>query len=97
MTLVYGFVKTKVTSEPKMKPSRHGHETQFHLHCNLDVDGDRWDVAINVGTNDADDLLKYKLVFDFRHPVIQTLAAAVAMMRLIRTVRPSGQVFLSSK
>ncbi|WP_426437365.1 DUF2278 family protein [Bradyrhizobium genosp. P] len=76
MTLVYGFVKTQVTSEPRMKPSRRGHETQFHLHCNLDVDGDRWDVAINVGTNDADDLLKYKLVFDFRHPVIQTLAAA---------------------
>lgn len=76
MTLVYGFVKTKVTSEPKLKPSHHGHETQFHLHCNLDVDGDKWDVAINVGTNDADDLLKYKLVFDFRHPLIQTLAAA---------------------
>ena len=78
MTLVYGFVKTKVTSEPKLKPSHHGHETQFHLHCNLDVDGDKWDVAINVGTNDADDLLKYKLVFDFRHPIIQTLAAAEA-------------------
>jgi uncharacterized protein YukJ len=76
VTLVYGFVKTKVTSEPKLKPSHHGHETQFHLHCNLDVDGDKWDVAINVGTNDADDLLKYKLVFDFRHPLIQTLAAA---------------------
>ncbi|KJC57930.1 hypothetical protein UP10_27200 [Bradyrhizobium sp. LTSPM299] len=76
MTLVYGFVKTKVTSEPKMKPSHRGHETQFHLHCNLDVDGAKWDVAINVGTNDADDLLKYKLVFDFRHPIIQTLAAA---------------------
>ena len=76
MTLVYGFVKTKITSEPKMKASHHGHETQYHLHCNLDVDGGQWDVAINVGTNDADDLLKYKLVFDFRHPVIQTLAAA---------------------
>jgi len=32
------------------------------------------DVAINVGTNDADDLLKYKLIFDFRHSIIQTLA-----------------------
>jgi uncharacterized protein YukJ len=76
VTLAYGFVKTKVTSEPSLKPSRHGHETQYHLHCNLDVDGEQWDVAINVGTNDADDLLKYKLVFDFRHPIIQTLAAA---------------------
>jgi uncharacterized protein YukJ len=76
MTLVYGFVRTKITSEPKLKPSRHQHEIQFHLHCNLDVDGSKWDVAINVGTNDADDLLKYKLAFDFRHPIIQTLAAA---------------------
>jgi uncharacterized protein YukJ len=76
VTLVYGYVKTKVTSEPRMKPSRRGHETQFHLHCNLDVGGEQWDVAVNVGTNDADDLLKYKLVFDFRHPIIQTLAAA---------------------
>ena len=76
MTLAYGYVKTKVTSEPVMKPSRHGHETQYHLHCNLQVDGATWDVAVNVGTNDADDLLKYKLAFDFRHPLIQTLAAA---------------------
>ena len=76
MTLAYGYVKTKVTSEPKLKPSRHGHEIQYHLHCNLSVDGDTWDVAVNVGTNDADDLLKYKLAFDFRHPLIQTLTAA---------------------
>jgi hypothetical protein len=31
---------------------------------------------VNVGTNDADDLLRFKLVYDFRHPIIQTLAAA---------------------
>src|ERR1700675_4708186 len=78
MTLAYGYVKTKVTSEPVMKPSHHGHETQYHLHCNLQVDGATWDVAVNVGTNDADDLLKYKLAFDFRHPLIQTLAAVAA-------------------
>jgi len=78
MTLAYGYVKTKVTSEPKLKPSHRGHETQYHLHCNLSVDGDTWDVAVNVGTNDADDLLKYKLAFDFRHTIIQTLAAAGA-------------------
>jgi hypothetical protein len=40
--------------------------------------GGNWDVAVNVGTNDADDLLKYKFAFDFRHTVIQTLAAAPA-------------------
>jgi uncharacterized protein YukJ len=78
MTLAYGYVKTKITSEPKLKPSHHGHETQYHLHCNLSVGGATWDTAINVGTNDADDLLKYKLAFDFRHPIIQTLAAAEA-------------------
>jgi uncharacterized protein YukJ len=37
------------------------------------VDGAQWDVAVNVGTNDDDDLLKYKLVYDFRHPIVQTL------------------------
>jgi len=31
-----------------------------------------------VGTNDADDLLKYKLVFGFQHPIIETLKATEA-------------------
>jgi uncharacterized protein YukJ len=76
VTLAYGFVKAKIVSESKLKPSRHGREIQYHLHFNLLVDGSNWDVAVNVGTSDADDLLKYKLAFDFRHSVIQTLAAA---------------------
>jgi uncharacterized protein YukJ len=76
VTLPYGFVKAKLTSTPFMKGTHRKHETQYHLHCSLSVDGAPWDVAINVGTNDADDLLKYKLVYDFRHPLIQTLAAA---------------------
>jgi uncharacterized protein YukJ len=78
MALPYGFVKAKIISEPKLKSSRHNNEIQYHLHVSMLVDGDNWDVAINVGTNDADDLLKYKLIFDFRHPIIQTLAAAEA-------------------
>jgi uncharacterized protein YukJ len=78
MALRYGYVKAKVTSWPKLKSSRHSHEIQYHLHVSMLVDGDQWDVAINVGTNDDDDLLKYKLVFDFRHPIIQTLADAEA-------------------
>lgn len=78
MALPYGFVKAKIVSEPKLKSSRHHNEIQYHLHVSMLVDGDKWDVAINVGTNDADDLLKYKLIFDFRHPIIQTLAAAEA-------------------
>jgi hypothetical protein len=44
-----------------MKGSHRQHETQYHLHFSLLVDGDNWDVAVNVGTSDADDLLKFKL------------------------------------
>jgi uncharacterized protein YukJ len=78
VTLAYGFVKAKMVSEPQLKPSRHHHEIQYHLHFSLLVDGANWDVAVNVGTNDADDLLKYKLAFDFRHPIIQSLGNAEA-------------------
>jgi uncharacterized protein YukJ len=78
MTLAYGYVKAKIVSKPVLKPSRHSHEIQYHLHFKLLVDGEKWDVAINVGTNDDDDLLKYKLSYNFQHPIIQTLAAAEA-------------------
>lgn len=78
MTLAYGYVKARIVSEPIMKSSRRPHEIQYHLHFSMLVDGDNWDVAVNVGTNDADDLLKYKLAFDFRHPLIGTLGAAGA-------------------
>src|SRR4051794_16107666 len=74
MTLAYGFAKARVTSRPTMRGSRHHDEIQYHLHFDLDVDGATWDVAVNVGTSDADDLLKYKLVYDFRHDLIRTLA-----------------------
>ena len=75
MTLAYGFAKARITSEPRLTSSRQHHEIQYHLHVGMQIDDEEWDFAINVGTNDADDLLKYKLVFDFRHPIIQTLAA----------------------
>src|SRR5215813_11445214 len=78
VTLAYGYVKAKIVSEPKLKSSRHKHEIQYHLHFSMLVDGDKWDVAVNVGTNDDDDLLKYKIVLDFRHPIIETLGAAKA-------------------
>jgi len=62
-----------------MKPSGHKHEIQYHLHANLSVMSGRastiWDTAINVGTNDADDLLKYKFAFDYAHPVLAGLQA----------------------
>jgi uncharacterized protein YukJ len=75
MTLKYGYVKCKVVSEPVLKASRHGHETQYHLHATVRVGAEDWDVAINVGTNDADDLLSYRLVFDYHHPLREALAA----------------------
>ncbi len=73
MALTYGFIKCKVVSDPTLKASRHKRELQYHLHQALEIAGqdgasERWDSAINVGTSDADDLLRYKLVFDFRHP-----------------------------
>ncbi len=78
MALTYGFVKAKIVSEPVMKGSRRRSEIQYHQHFSLLVDGAKWDVAVNVGTNDSDDLLKYKLVYDFRHNLITTLSAAAA-------------------
>lgn len=81
MTLKYGYLKCKIITEPTLKASRHKTETQYHLHATLSVPGknggtENWDTAINVGTNDADDLLNFKLVFDYHHPIRTTLAAA---------------------
>lgn len=78
MALAYGFVKAKVVSEPVMKGTRRKREIQYHQHFSVLVDGAKWDVAVNVGTNDADDLLKYLLVYDYHHPIIATLKAAAA-------------------
>ena len=76
MTLPYGFLRGKITGSPFLKGSRRKHETQYHLHATAAVDGKSWDVAINVGTDDADDLLNYRLVFDFHHAIRETLQAA---------------------
>ncbi|WP_321914966.1 DUF2278 family protein [Paraburkholderia sp. J11-2] len=76
MALPYGYVKAKMVSAPQLKPTRRPHEVQYHLHFGVTVDGARWDIAVNVGTTDADDLLKYKLVFDFNHNVLTTLEGA---------------------
>ena len=76
MTLRYGFVKGRLMSAPVLKGSRHRNETQYHLRFSMTADGQRWDAAVNVGTDDEHDLLKYKLVADFRHPLLATLAGA---------------------
>jgi hypothetical protein len=78
MTLAYGFVKARLATDPVLKGTRRKSQVQYHLRFGLSVDDTPWEVAVNVGTNDADDHLKFKLVRDFRHPLIHTLAAATA-------------------
>ncbi len=78
MTLRYGYVKAKLASDPVLKGSRRRNDIQYHLHFSMTVAGQPWDIAVNVGTNDADDLLKFKLVSDFRHPLVKTLGGADA-------------------
>lgn len=79
MSNKYGFVKGKVTSIKGMVPSRHhgSPETQYHIHAIIKGKGkERWDTAANVGTDDSDDLLRYKIVYDFDHPIMKELRAA---------------------
>ena len=83
MALSYGFVKCKVISDPVLKSSRHKREIQYHLHAKLSVpaaDGtlQTWETAVNVGTNDSDDLLRYKVVLDYHDPILDPLKAAAA-------------------
>jgi uncharacterized protein YukJ len=80
MSLQYGFVKCRITGGVRIEHKKMHHETQYHLHANLAVEGTQgsWDVAVNVGTNDADDLLRYRLALDFHHPIVEQLSAAKA-------------------
>ena len=75
MALAYGFVKARIVSPPLLKATRRQHETQYHEHFGVRVNGAHWDTAINVGTNDSDDLLKYRLIFDFQHDLRDKLRA----------------------
>jgi uncharacterized protein YukJ len=76
MPLSYGFLKGKVIKGPRLQSKPHKKEIQYHLHVSIEIDGAPWDVAINVGTSDDDDALLYKFVFDFHHPLVETLKAA---------------------
>jgi Uncharacterized conserved protein (DUF2278) len=81
MHLTYGMLKCKVVSDPQLKATHRKHETQYHLHTTLEVSSEdgstaEWDSAINVGTDDSDDLLNYKLIFDFHHAIMGRLQAA---------------------
>lgn len=55
MSLKYGVLKAVVVSEPRLQSKSLPGEVQYHLHVTLLVERDTWDVAINVGTSDADD------------------------------------------
>jgi len=102
MALIYGFIKCKIVSAPKLQSSRHKNEIQYHLHATVAVSGadgsiQQWDTAINVGTNDSDDLLQYKLIFDFHHPLVGTLkASAPGFVDLTRTNQLPALDFLRS-
>ncbi len=102
MALTYGFLKCKVISDPALKATKRNSEIQYHLHTTLrianhDGSGEDWDSAINVGTNDSDDLLKYQLVFDFQHPLTGALSAAPSgFSDLTGALRLSALDFLRS-
>jgi uncharacterized protein YukJ len=73
MALPYGCIRSKITAIPYLTSARRLQETQYHLHATLKVGPDEWDTAINVGTNDSDDFLKYRIAYDFHHPIINGL------------------------
>ncbi|MCL2450420.1 MAG: YukJ family protein [Polyangiaceae bacterium] len=88
MALKYGFVKTTVRGGIRIQGSRQSNgETQYHLHANLSVPVSghvqTWDTAVNVGTDDADDLLRYRIALDYQHPITATLAAAAPGPRVL--------------
>lgn len=76
MTLTYGYLKSKISSPTSLRATRRKSEIQYHLHAQFAAGAESWEAAINVGTNDADDLLKYRLVYDFHHGVIERIKVA---------------------
>ncbi len=80
MALNYGYYKGKIVSILPLQHKRRKNEIQYHLHARLSGDGldsvETWDTAINVGTNQRTDLLKFKLVNDFAHAILPSLRNA---------------------
>ncbi|QJW97619.1 DUF2278 family protein [Frigoriglobus tundricola] len=99
-TKTYGFVKCRVAGNVRMQKKALPKEVQYHLHADLTVAGsDRpWDTAINVGTNDSDDLLNYRLATDFHHAALitQLKAAAAGFHKLTGTAQLPALDFLRS-
>ncbi|MBV9653705.1 MAG: DUF2278 family protein [Acetobacteraceae bacterium] len=86
MPLPYGFLKGRAIKRPHLQSKPHRNEIQYHLHFSVEVAAAPWDVAVNVGTSDDDDSLLFKFVFDFHHPMVETLKAA-----------PTGQTDLTGR
>jgi hypothetical protein len=81
MALTYGFLKATIGSNTTLQSSKRPHELQYHLHTRLTATPQGgaeqdWDSAISVGTTDSDDLLQYKLVYDFDHATMPSLKGA---------------------
>jgi len=71
-----------MTSAPRLTSKIVQHdgyeETQYHLHFSVNVNGGDWEIAANAGTDNQRDLLRYKIVPNFHHPVTATLRAAAS-------------------
>jgi len=82
MALKYGFLKCKIVSDTRLKSTKRRNEIQYRLHADCSAasqNGDEiWDAAINVGTDDADDLLRYRLAFNYSHAILSDLRNAPA-------------------
>jgi hypothetical protein len=78
MPLSYGFVKCTVAGGIRLARTPRPRETQFHLHAALTVEGSRepWDAAVNVGSDNDRDLLRYRFASALRdNPFFAGLAA----------------------
>jgi uncharacterized protein YukJ len=76
MTIPYGYAKGTLIGPPELTSKRLEREIQYHEHFKLDLGREPWDIAVNVGTDQADDLLRYRLVFDFHHSILSDLTSA---------------------
>jgi uncharacterized protein YukJ len=80
--LKYGFLKCKIVADTTLKSTERRNETEYHLHADCSTasqNGEEiWDAAINVGTDNADDLLRYRLAFNYSHAILSDLRNARA-------------------
>jgi len=75
----YGFLKSTVLAVAPLRGKPvNAHETQYHVHATLASGNGDWDAAINVGTSSSADVLLYKILEDFVHPLTALIAAAPA-------------------